>query len=182
MSVTVPILSAMVDIDSWRVERVSITHPDAAVLVEEVQEEYVLRYGGRDETPIEPTYFDDPMGAFFVGYLEGRPVATGAWRRRTDVEVDGTRQTAEVKRMYVAPGARRLGLARAMLAHLEQTARTAGAEVMVLETGIRQPEAIRLYLSVGYTPVPGFGYYKDAPLSRCFARSLVLAGQDGVSC
>ena len=122
-----------------------ITHPDAALLVEEVQAEYVLRYGGRDETPIEPTYFDEPMGAFFVGYLDDVPVATGAWRRRTDVEVDGTRQTAEVKRMYVAPGARGLGLARAMLAHLEDTARAAGAEVMVLETGMRQPEAITLY-------------------------------------
>ena len=149
-----------------------ITHPDAALLVEEVQEEYVRRYGGRDETPIDPTYFEEPMGAFFVGYLDGRPVVTGAWRRRCDVEVDGTRQTAEVKRMYVAPCARRLGLARAMLAHLEDTARTSGAEAMVLETGLRQPEAITLYVSAGYSPVSGFGYYKDAPLSRCFARPL----------
>src|SRR5215204_6237044 len=62
----VPILSAMVDIPGWRVERVPITHPDAALLVEEVQEEYVRRYGGRDETPIEPTYFEEPMGSFFV--------------------------------------------------------------------------------------------------------------------
>jgi GNAT superfamily N-acetyltransferase len=164
----------MVDLPGWRVERVSITHPDAALLVEEVQQEYVRRYGGRDETPIDPTYFDEPMGAFFVGYLDDRPVATGAWRRRTDVVVGGTWQTAEVKRMYVAPSARRLGLARAMLAHLEETARTAGAGAMVLETGLRQPEAITLYESAGYTRVPGFGYYRDAPLSRCFARSLMI--------
>ncbi len=176
MSVTLPILSAMVDITAWRVERVPITHPDAALLVEEVQEEYVRRYGGRDETPIDPTYFEEPMGAFFVGYRDDVPVATGAWRLRTDVEVDGTRQTAEVKRMYVAPGARRAGLARAILTHLEETARAAGAEAMVLETGTRQPEAITLYTSAGYTPVPGFGFYKDAPLSRCFARSLVPPG------
>jgi GNAT superfamily N-acetyltransferase len=76
--------------------------------------------------------------------------------------------------MYVAPPARRDGLAREILAHLEETARAAGAEAMVLETGMRQPEAIRLYASAGYQPVPGFGYYKDAPLSRCFARSLVV--------
>jgi GNAT superfamily N-acetyltransferase len=163
----------MVDISGWRVERIPITHPDAARLVEEVQGEYVARYGGRDETPIDPTYFEEPRGSFFVGYLQDVPVATGAWRRRTDVAVDGTTQTAEVKRMYVAAGARRTGLARAMLAHLETTARAAGAEVMVLETGIRQPEAITLYESAGYTPVPGFGFYKDAPLSRCFARRLV---------
>jgi GNAT superfamily N-acetyltransferase len=166
-----------VDIPGWRVERVPITHSDAARLVEEVQAEYVLRYGGRDETPIALSYFEEPLGAFFVGYLDDQPVATGAWRRRTDVEVDGTRQTAEVKRMYVAPQARRVGLARAMLAHLEDTARAVGAEAMVLETGMRQPEAITLYLSAGYTPVPGFGFYKDAALSRCFARRLTMTAR-----
>jgi GNAT superfamily N-acetyltransferase len=164
----------MVAVSGWRIERLPITHPDAALLVEEVQGEYVARYGGRDETPIVPTYFDEPNGAFFVGYLDGRPVATGAWRRRTDVLVDGSSLTAEIKRMYVAPQARGLGLARAVLAHLEETARAAGAEVMVLETGERQPEAIALYESSGYLPIPGFGYYKDAPLSRCMARSLRL--------
>lgn len=156
-----------------RIDRLLITHPDAHRLVEEVQEEYVVRYGGRDETPIDPAYFAEPMGAFFVGYLDDVPVATGAWRRRTDVVVDGSSATAEVKRMYVAAPGRRRGLARAMLAHLEDTARLAGAEVMVLETGIRQPEAIALYESSGYAPVPGFGFYRDSPISRCFARSLV---------
>jgi GNAT superfamily N-acetyltransferase len=156
----------------WRIVRVPIIHPDAEPLVEAVQQEYVARYGGRDETPLEPTYFDPPQGAFFVGYLDDRPVATGAWRRRHDLAVGGTSETAEVKRMYVVPAARGRGLARAMLAHLEATAREAGAEVMVLETGMSQPEAIALYESSGYTPIPGFGFYKDAPLSRCFARRL----------
>ena len=133
-----------------------------------------MRYGGRDETPIDPTYFEPPAGAFFVGYLDVVPVATGAWRARTDVEVAGSRRVAEVKRMYVAPGARGLGLARGMLAHLEQTARAAGADAMVLETGMRQPEAISLYLSSGYKPVAGFGFYKNSPISRCFARRLVF--------
>jgi GNAT superfamily N-acetyltransferase len=162
----------------WRIERLPITHPDAALLVEEVQEEYVLRYGGRDETPIDATYFEEPKGAFFVGYLDRRPVATGAGRRRNDVQVDGAGVVAEVKRMYVVPCARGLGLARAMLAHLEDTARHSGAEVMVLETGERQPEAIALYESSGYTPIAGFGFYKDAPLSRCMARHLRLPVQE----
>jgi len=164
----------MSGVSGWRIERLPITHPDAVSLVEQVQEEYVVRYGSRDETPIDPAYFEEPEGAFFVGYLDVVPVVTGAWRRRTDVEVAGSWQTAEVKRMYVAPGARQLGLARAMLAHLEETARAAGAEAMVLETGMRQPEAISLYLSAGYKPVAGFGFYKNSPLSRCFARSLVV--------
>ena len=157
---------------TWRVVARQITHPDAAALVTEVQQEYVVRYGSPDETPLDPAYFEPPQGAFFVGYLDGSPVATGAWRRRADVVVDGTTATAEIKRMYVAAGARRRGLARAMLAHLEATACAAGAEAMVLETGLAQPEAIALYESAGYAPIPGFGFYKDAPLARCFARRL----------
>ena len=155
-----------------RIERRALTHPDAAALIAEVQAEYVVRYGGPDETPLEPGYFDPPAGSFFVGYAGAEPVATGAWRRRSDVEALGSSRTAEIKRMYVVPRARGRGLARAMLAHLERTAADAGAEVMVLETGIRQPEAIALYESAGYVPIPGFGFYKDAPLSRCMARSI----------
>lgn len=156
-----------------RIERLPITHPDAALLVDEVQAEYAVRYGSPDETPIDPSYFDEPDGAFFVGYLDDEPVATGAWRRRTDVEVQALTQSAEIKRMYVRQSARRRGLARLVLAHLEDTARLAGAEVMVLETGEKQPEAIELYTSAGYRRIPAFGYYRDSPLVRCFAKVLL---------
>ncbi len=59
-----------------------------------------------------------------------------------------------------------------MLAHLEATARTSGADVMILETGTAQPEAIALYESAGYERVESFGYYRDEPLNRCFGRVL----------
>ena len=154
------------------IERLPITAPDAVLLVEQVQEEYVARYGGRDESPIDPSEFEDPSGMFFVGRLDGLPVVSGAWRRRTDVRVAGTTLTAEVKRMYVAPTARGLGMARRMLAHLEGTARAAGIRAVVLETGEKQPEAIALYSSAGYATIPGFGYYSDSPLSRCFGKAL----------
>jgi GNAT superfamily N-acetyltransferase len=74
--------------------------------------------------------------------------------------------------MYVAPRARRRGLARVTLAHLEETARAAGAQAIVLETGLAQPEAIALYESSGYVAIPSFGFYRDAPLNRCFARRM----------
>lgn len=131
----------------------------------------MVRYGGRDETPLDPLMFEPPAGSFFVGYVAGAPVATGAWRR-TDVTALGSSAAAEIKRMYVAPAARGRGLARAMLSHLEASAREHGAEVVVLETGLRQPEAMALYESSGYEPVPPFGYYKDGPLSRCYAKLL----------
>lgn len=153
------------------IERVAITHADARLLVEAVQEEYVARYGSRDDSPIDPRDFEDPLGRFFVGYLGGVPVATGAWRR-SSVRALGAEVTAEVKRMYVVPAAQRRGIARRMLAHLETTAAEAGIEALVLETGTKQPEAIELYLSSGYEPVPGFGHYRDSGLSRCFARRI----------
>lgn len=155
-----------------RIERVGFGHPDALRLIEAVQEEYVVRYGGRDETPLDPLMFEPPAGSFFVGYLADEPVASGAWRRRGDVEACGTVDTAEVKRMYVVPSARGRGLARAVLAHLERTAGEAGARAMVLETGTAQPEAIALYESSGYTRIPNFGHYAWSPENRCFARSL----------
>jgi GNAT superfamily N-acetyltransferase len=152
--------------------RVPWLHPDAQRLVAEVQQEYVARYGGPDETPLDPAYFEPPAGHFFVATVAGDPAATGALRFRDDVEVWGTRAVAEVKRMYVVPWARGRGLARLMLARLEQTAREGGAEVVVLETGIRQPEALALYASAGYEPIPKFGFYRDSDLSRCLARRL----------
>ncbi|HSV40866.1 MAG TPA: GNAT family N-acetyltransferase, partial [Nocardioidaceae bacterium] len=91
---------------------------------------------------------------------------------RPDVTALGGSVAAEIKRMYVAPAARRTGLARVVLAHLEDTARAAGADVMVLETGLAQPEAIDLYVSSGYAPIEGFGYYKDYPKVRYYGRHL----------
>ena len=61
-----------------------------------------------------------------------------------------------------------------MLTHLELTAAAAGVEALLLETGLKQPEAIELYESSGYTPVPGFGHYRWSPLSRCFGKRLEL--------
>lgn len=151
--------------------RVGYGHPDAALLIEQVQAEYVVRYGSRDETPLDPLMFEPPDGSFYVAYLDGVPVATGAWRRST-VRAFGTRRTAEIKRMYVVPAARGRRVARRMLAHLEADAAAHGAEAVVLESGLRQPEAIELYESSGYTSIPSFGYYQYARLSRCYGRRL----------
>ena len=147
-------------------------HPDATRLVAAVQQEYVERYGGPDESPVDPLMFEPPHGTFLVGYVDGEPVASGAWRRRTDVPGFGAAPLAELKRMYVVPRARGAGHARAVLAELERTAAAAGVEVMVLETGLRQPEAIGLYTSSGYERITPFGHYRDSPLNRCFAKRL----------
>ena len=162
-----------------RLVRVGFGHPDALALIEAVQEEYVARYGGRDDTPLDPDMFDPPRGSFFVGYVDDVPVASGAWRRRDDVEAFGTTATAEIKRMFVVREARGAGHARAVLSTLERTAAAAGARAMVLETGSAQPEAIALYESAGYTAIPPFGHYAWSPHNRCFAKLLPSGGLRG---
>ena len=152
-------------------ERVALTHPEVTPLVEAVQQFYVERYGNVDEAPIDASEFEDPVGQFYLGRLDGRPVATGAWRRSKVTALGGT-SSAEIKRMYVAPVAQGRGVARRMLAHLETTAAAAGIDVLVLETGLRQHEAIALYTSSGYEPIPGFGYYSGSELSRCYGKRL----------
>lgn len=145
--------------------------PVARQLIAAVQAEYVVRYGGPDDTPVDPAEFAPPHGLFLVGYLGTEPVAMGGLRRRDGV-AGGEVTEVEIKRMYVVPQARGRGLSRVMLGALEERARDLGASRIVLETGDRQPEAITLYESSGYERIPGFGHYADAPLSVSFEKRL----------
>ena len=116
--------------------------------------------------------FEPPAGSFFVGYLDDVPVASGAWRRRGDVEAFGSTEAAEIKRMYVAPPARGEGWPAPCSPTSRAPRPRRVREVMVLETGTAQPEAIALYTSSGYTPIEPFGHYKWSPDNRCFAKLL----------
>jgi GNAT superfamily N-acetyltransferase len=137
--------------------------PDARKLVELVQGEYVLRFGGRDRAPIDVAEFLPPAGLFLLARVGGAPAGCGGWRALGDGR-------AEIKRMFTVPDYRNRGVARAVLAELERTAAAAGVEEIVLETATVQPEAIALYESSGYRPIEGFGYYAGAPLSRSFGK------------
>ena len=115
-----------------------------------------MRYGGVDTTPIHPLELMPPDGLFLLAYDDDRPVAMGGWRVHVEERsgrVPGER-AAEIKRMYVVDAARGRGFARRVLAALERTAAAAGCDLMVLETGEAQPEAIALYRSAGYTRDP----------------------------
>lgn len=141
------------------------TDPDVVELVRAVQAEYVVRYGGPDETPMDPAQFDPPAGVFIVGLLESTPVACGGWRVYGDDAV-------ELKRMFVVASARRRGYAARILAELENLTRAAGRERVVLETGTAQPEAIALYQRLGYQAVEPFGHYRCAPQSVHLGKAL----------
>lgn len=105
-------------------------------------------------------------GALLVAAYDGRPVACGAVRRLADGR-------CEVKRMYVDPTQRGLRLGAAVLDQLESHARRLGARELVLETGIRQEAALRLYRKAGYETRPLWGeYLSSSETSLCFGKVL----------
>ncbi|MFC4471985.1 GNAT family N-acetyltransferase [Streptomyces xiangluensis] len=156
------------------IRRVSFDHPDAVKLNDRVQAEYAVRYGDEgDVTPLDPSMFEPPLGLYLIAYdAQDQPVATGGWRTQDANDEGYSDGDAEIKRMYVIEEARGNGLARRILAALEDDARAAGRTRMVLETGTKQPEAIALYTSSGYEPCAKFGHYRFHDASRCFAKPL----------
>jgi GNAT superfamily N-acetyltransferase len=141
--------------------------PAAAPLVRDLLAELHARYGQPDADPDRLTAADlaPPRGAFVVAWLDAAAVGCGGLRRYAD-------GVAELKRMYVAPPWRGRGVARAVLARLEARAAELGYRRLLLETGLRQPEAMALYASAGYEAIEPYGYYRSSPLSRCFGKSL----------
>jgi GNAT superfamily N-acetyltransferase len=156
------------------IRRVRFDHPDAVKLNDEVQAEYGRRYGDDgDATVLAVEDFDPPGGVYLIAYDEyDRPVATGGWRSQDSNGEGNEDGDAEVKRMFVIEEMRGRGLARRILAELEEDARMAGRVRMVLETGTAQPEAVALYTSSGYEPCAKFGYYRHHEQSLCFAKRL----------
>ncbi len=141
---------------------------DVRALAEAQQEEMRGRYAG--EADIGPTreasMFVEPDGVFLVVRDEdGRAVACGGIARFDDAR-------AELKRMYVVPERRGLGLGRRLLLELEEHAARLGYSGIVLETGDRQPEAVGLYESFGYGRIPCYPPYDSRALSLCFEKRL----------
>jgi GNAT superfamily N-acetyltransferase len=110
-----------------------------------------------DNPPLAPAELRAPGGAYVVGYEGEQAVAGGGVRRLAE-------GVAEIKRMYVRPSARSRGVAAALLAALEDAARALGYTCARLDTGPKQPHALRLYRSAGYSEVPP---YNDNPFA-CF--------------
>lgn len=99
---------------------------------------------------------------FFVIYADGVPAGCGGVQFFADY--------AELKRMYVRPRFRGLGLGKRMVTHLSEYAAERGVKVLRLETGVSQLEAISLYESFGFRRIPPFGDYFEDPLSLCMEK------------
>lgn len=133
-----------------------LVHPDdprAVPVLTDLLREYDARYGdlfgsATEEMDRYPAAeFTPPTGAFLLLLEDGAAVAGGAYRAHEDPG------TAEVKRMWTSRDHRRRGLARRVLAELQQHAAAAGYTRAFLTTGPLQPEARELYLSAGWTPL-----------------------------
>jgi ribosomal protein S18 acetylase RimI-like enzyme len=107
--------------------------------------------------------------AFFVARLDGVPAACGGVKL---VSTENGEGYAEIKRMYVRPPFRRLGLGKLVLQHLADYSRQRGVDLLRLETGIHQVEAINLYERFGFARIPPFGPYHPDPVSLCFEKRL----------
>ncbi|MGY2127811.1 GNAT family N-acetyltransferase [Blastococcus sp. SYSU DS0617] len=141
--------------------------PDVQRLTTDQQTEVRARYGGKLEPGHAPTAADVAV-VLLARDDDGTPLGCGALR-----PLGGA--AAEVKRMYVVPAARGRGVARAVLAGLEEAARGRGWTTLRLETGPLQPEAVALYRGAGYAPIGPFGDYAgdpDAEHSLFFERTL----------
>ena len=136
----------------------------ARKLIHELCEELSGRYGA-PPSPFSPSEAARKRTIFLVARLGGEPVGCAALRRIDDL-------TAEVKRMYVAPSGRRKGIARRLMAALEDHAAKFNYRAIRLETGILQPEAQRLYESCGFKHIPAFGAYVHDPRCVCYEKIL----------
>jgi GNAT superfamily N-acetyltransferase len=145
--------------------------PVARELVDRVQAEYTVRYGGPDAAAVDPAEFLPPTGLFLVAEVDGVPAGCGAWRALPS-------GSAEIKRVYVEPGFRRRGIAQLVVTALEDGAAAAGHPEVVLNSGREQPEALTLYAQLGYRPVPGYGVYACAPGAVFLGKALTAPGAD----
>ena len=139
---------------------VAYDDPDAQRLVAAMGEELTRRYGDGGLSPASAHEFAEP-GTFLVADVDGRAVACAGLRPLP-------RGEADVKRMFVEPSVRGRGVARALLSALVAHARAHGLNRLVLETGTEQPEAVALYESEGWSPIPPFGHYAQDPRTRCY--------------
>jgi DNA-binding MarR family transcriptional regulator/GNAT superfamily N-acetyltransferase len=167
------LVTAMHDVErlltaaSVRIAPVDPEHPDAMYCLGQ----YVAELNRRSERAFDPSVgatalpheVRPPAGEFFVAYLQGEAIGCGAVKHHAGAP-------AEIKRMWIAPRARGIGLGRRLLETLEASALAGGARIAHIESSAVLVEAIALYRSSGWLEVPAFN---DEPFAdRWFEKPL----------
>jgi GNAT superfamily N-acetyltransferase len=136
---------------------------EARELIRELDKDLAALYPGMPINGIDVAEFERAGGYFLIAKEAGHAVGCGAFRPLDD-------RCAEIKRMFVRRGARRRGIGRQILRHLEEEIRRRGFRSIVLETGCDNSEALALYESEGYFPIPPYLGYVGSPISRCYVK------------
>lgn len=139
---------------------------DARMLIDELEQHLAPYYPATSRHGYSVEKLIKQGVAFFVAHQDDVPAGCGG------VQFFGT-EYGELKRMFVRPQFRGLGLAKLMLEYLEQYTRDHNIKILRLETGIHQKEAIGLYERMGFNNIPPFGDYVDDPLSKFFEKQIL---------
>lgn len=146
------------------IRRTDSSDPDFRELVALLDAELAERDG--DEHPFYAQFNKiDLIRHAVVATVDGEAVGCGAYKPYEGGIV-------EIKRMFVRPRGRGKEIAVAVLDELERWAREEGYSSAVLETGFKQPEAIRLYEKSGYVRIPNYGQYAGVANSLCMRKDL----------
>ena len=144
--------------------RITSDNPDFQELVALLDQDLAVRDG--DDSAFYAGFNKlGQLSHVVVAYQQHQPVGCGAFREHGPGVV-------EIKRMFVQLMHRGQGIAQAVLAELEQWARESNYTACVLETGQKQPEAIRLYQKSGYASIPNYGQYVGVENSVCFRKDV----------
>jgi GNAT superfamily N-acetyltransferase len=138
---------------------------DAIQLITELESHLETRYPqeSRHGFSVEKLLRDGV--AFFVARVDGQAAGCGGVLLVAD-------EYGELKRMYVRPQFRGNGVGQQILQHLADFTRGRGINLLRLETGIHQLEAIRLYERFGFERIRPFGPYREDPLSFCYEKRI----------
>ena len=152
--------------DTITIEPVTTATDEVRALIGELDRTLAAEYPPEQRHGLRLDAIFEPHMRFFLARLNGAAVGCGG--------VALFSRYAEVKRMYVRDAARGRGVAQSLLSSIEQAARDAGHDVLLLETGVNQAAALRLYTRAGFERCAAFGDYARMP-PHAVATSVFLA-------
>ena len=149
------------------IRRVWLDNVDVELLISQLNLDLYSRYPEPDALvfSLETADILDGVGALLMAELDGEPVGCGAFRVMDDVP-----GSAEIKRMYVTLAGRGKKIGPALLAELERMAADLGVRRFALETGPRQPEAMRIFETAGYVVCEPWGQFVGKDFSICMEK------------
>ncbi len=147
-----------------KINRTDSSHEDFQALVKFLDADLALRNGEKQ------AFFNqfnklDTINNCIVVYIDDVPAACGAFKKFDD-------ETVEIKRMYTHPDFRKRGLATVIVKELEAWAKELNYRKAVLETSLKQNEAVSVYEKIGFTRIPNYGQYIGIDTSVCYTKSL----------